>query len=133
MGLALYPSFEKNISGFNPVTALNGKPVAQAIGQLDKICTDLVEKPLSGFHSESLEEAFEKIGEPVPEDLPPQPIAWSEPSDGIKTISALIVYLNSNPKQVSNAQLVIADLEGFLKALIKASEHGTRFRLRYDV
>jgi len=133
MGVAYYPSFERAIAGFDPATAVNGKPVARVIERLDKICKRLRVTPLTDFYSESVEEAFAKIGEEVPEGMKEQPICWSEPSAGLRTVEGLIAYLEAHDEALPDAPGVIEDLEGLQQVLQKAQKHRTRFRLRIDI
>ena len=93
--------------------------------ELDAICGRLGVISLSSFYSESSAEAFEKIGEPMPPDMRDEPIKWSEPTDGLRTIAALL-KCGCEPK-------VVRDLEDLRRVLLVAAENGTRFRLRIDI
>jgi hypothetical protein len=133
MGAAYYPSFEREIDGFDPSVAISGKPIARAMSQLDEICKRLGAAPLLDFYSESTEEAFKKIGEPVPQGLRASPVSWSEPEKGIRTVTSLIEYLEAHPDELPNTPTLKEDLEGLREVLTKAQKHGTRFRLRIDI
>lgn len=124
---------QRKIAGYEPATEVNGKPIARAIENLDAICDRLRVRSLSSYHSASLEETFDAIGEPVPDDLPERPIEWSEPNDGLRTVEALIEYVRSHPDDVPSAVAVEKDLERFQTVLQKAREFGTRFRIRIDI
>jgi len=133
MGVAYYPSFERQIPGFDPSTAVSGKSTARSMKQLDGICVRLGMASLMSFYSESNEEAFGKIGEPVPPGMQDDPIQWSEPAEGLRTVVGLIEYLRTHAGELPDTARIQEDLEDFRKVLIKAQEHGTRFRLRIDV
>lgn len=134
MGVALYPEFEKSIPGYDPSTAISGKALAHAVGggrgEIEQMCHRLGVVPIFGFYSESNEEAFAKLGEPVPAGLPPEePLKWSDAAEGLRTVEALLACpeLEAMPPHVSE------DLRNFRAILFKAAEHGTRFRLRIDM
>jgi hypothetical protein len=134
MGVALYPEFEKNIPGYNPSTAISGKTLARSVdggkGEIERLCHRLGVRSIFDFYSESNEEAFAKLGEPVPPGLPPEePLKWSEPAEGLRTVEALLAC----PDLEATSPRVSEDLRHFRDILLKASEHGTRFRLRIDM
>lgn len=85
MGVALYPEFEVSVAGYSPSTAISGKALARAVdagrGDLEISCRRLGVVPIFEFWSESNAEAFSKIGELLPPDLPQEePLKWSEPA-----------------------------------------------------
>jgi hypothetical protein len=134
MGIALYPEFEKDIPKYDPSTAMSGKALARAVGggqgMLELMCRRLGVVPIFDFYSESHEEAFAKIGEPVPPDLPPdEPLKWSDPAEGLRTVGALLACPDGEPVPPD----VLEDLDDFRAILLTALEHGTRFRLRIDM
>lgn len=129
MGTAFYPSFDHVIEGYEPATALDGKALGRHVETLDAACPRLGVLPLLSFYSESIEEAFEKIGEPVPQDIPCRPIKWTDPVEGIRTIDAL---LNDEESVVDDAA-VKRDLEELKQALLVAKKHGLQFRLCADI
>jgi hypothetical protein len=129
MGTAYYPSFERDIPGYDPATAMSGKAIGRAMKELDAICNRLSVTPLSSFYSESNAEVFKKIGEPVPAGLKDNPIKWSEPIDALRTIDALLEWHRTNAAEPQ----VIQDLQNLNQALLMAAEHATRFRLRIDL
>jgi len=129
MGVAYYPAFENDVAGYEPSTAISGKALARAMDELDAICGELGVRTLMSFYSESNAEAFAKIGEPVPPGMKEDPIQWSEPADGLRTIEALLEC-----DKIGNFKDgVIADLESLQEILQVAIKHSTRFRLRIDV
>jgi hypothetical protein len=133
MGVAYYPEFERKISGYDPSVSVAGKSVASAKKRLDEISKRLKVSPFFSFYSESNKEAFEKIGELMPPDMQDEPIRWSKPEDGVKTVSALIGYLKDHPGEVDDSDRICEDLESFRKVFLKAQKHKTRFRLRIDI
>ncbi|HMD53793.1 MAG TPA: hypothetical protein VKJ65_04505 [Phycisphaerae bacterium] len=133
MGVAYFPEFERQVTGFDPSAAVCGKSLARAIKRLDEICKHLGTAPLFIFYSESNEEAFKTIGKPVPPGLQDNPIHWSEPEQGLQTIVSLIKYLHDHPAELPDAPSILEDLESLRQVLLKAQEHRTRFRLRIDI
>jgi hypothetical protein len=133
MGVAYYPVFERKIDGYNPSVLVNGKPIARAMARLEEICKRLGITPLMGFYSESNEEVFAKIGEPVPPGMREDPVRWSEPEQGLRTVVGLMDYLRDYPAELPDAARIREDLEGFRQVFLKAQEHQTRFRLRIDI
>jgi len=134
MGTAYYPTLEHPIEGYDPAVEVSGKPIAHSIELLDEICDRIGQKTLTSFYSESSAEAFETIGEDVPDDLPEGgPIHWTDPADGLRTVAALSDYLRLHPNAVPNSAAVMDDLKSFRTVFSKALEHGTRFRLRIDI
>ena len=134
MAVALYPAFEEDIPGYDPATAMSGKALSRAVragrGELEEICRGLGVMPIFDFYSESYEETFVKIGEPVPDDLPSEaPVKWSNPAEGLRTVEALLAC----PDCQALAPALLEDLRDFRAILLKAAQHGTRFRLRIDV
>src|SRR5690349_17814318 len=114
MGTAYYPTLEHPIEGYDPAVEVSGKPIARSIELLDEICDRIGQKTLTSFYSESSAEAFETIGEDVPDDLPEgDPIHWTDPADGLRTVSALTDYLRLHPDAVPNSAAVIDDLKSF--------------------
>jgi len=93
MGVAYYPELNPKIRGYKPDLAVDGKMISVAIGTLDEWATELGVHNLSSFYSESNKEVFAHIGEDAPPDLEDTPIRWSKPSDGLKTVRALIARL----------------------------------------
>ena len=129
MGAAYYPSFERAVKGYEPATAMSGKMIARQIEELDAVCTRLQVAPLSSFYSESAAEAFEKIGEEMPEGMHDKPVRWSEAKDALRTVNSLLELYRSNAAE----QKVVKDLEDLRDILVVAVEHGTRFRSRIDI
>ena len=132
MGVAYYPVFEKAIPGFNPSVEVSGKSMAKALEVLDGICRKLEKRELSSFYSESNHETFASIGSDAPPGLCDEPIAWSQPADGLTTVDALLEHLSREPSAVERPEAVIADLRSLRRVLLEAERHHTRFRLRID-
>ena len=134
MGTAYYPSFEHPVEGYEPAVEVSGKLVARSIELLDEICDRIGQKTLTSFYSESNAEAYELIGEEPPDDMPAgEPVHWSDPADGLRTVAALGDYLRTHPDAVPESEAVISDLKAFRTIFSTALAHGTRFRLRIDI
>jgi hypothetical protein len=108
MGAAYFPSFDKEVDGYDPSVEVGGKPLSRAIEQLDKIC--------------------ESLGVPTV-----MPIEWTTPEAGLKTFDTLIAHLEKNPAAVPDAKGVLADLHAFRKVMKVAQKNRARFRLRIDI
>ncbi|HEY2586841.1 MAG TPA: hypothetical protein VGI81_13940 [Tepidisphaeraceae bacterium] len=145
MGVAFYPVLNPAIVDYQPHLLVNGKAIAKAMPLLESWAKEVGVRPLYDFYSESTEEVFAKIGEPVPPGTKDEPIKWAEPDDGIKTVRAMLERLRSEPgpalsvtdergreRSVSVEQL-IRDLEAFESVFRRASDHGSKFRLRIDI
>jgi len=100
---------------------------------------------LEDFHSESVQESFDKIGEPVPEGMKKEPVKWSEPADGVATIRGLLARVGEElgpdvsfkneqgrDQTVSVARLT-EDLQAMDAVLEVAATRGSKFRLRIDI
>ena len=133
MGVAYYPAFECETPGFDPSTEIGGKPLAREMEDLGEICARLQVSDLMSFYSESLKESFDLIGEEVPEGMKEEPIKWTEPAEGLRTLDALIAYLTGHPAELQNSPRILEDLQSLRAILDKASELKTRFRLRLDM
>ena len=134
MGTAYYPDLEVQIEGYDPAVEVSGKAVARAIEQLDEICERIGQRTLTSFYSESNAEAYESIGQAPPDDLPEdEGVQWTEPADGLRTVTALADYLRSHTQEFANPDGILADLKSFRTVFSNALAHGTRFRLRIDI
>jgi hypothetical protein len=145
MGVALFPVFESQIPGYEPWRIICGKALARASGggrgPLEGVCRQLKVKPIFDFYSESREETLAHISEPVsPEllDLLDIRVEWWNPAEGLRTIEALLAYPDYDamlPRdERPQARLhLLEDLQNLQAILMKAEEHGTRFRLVFDL
>ena len=145
MGAAYYPVLHPAIPGFQPELVVSGKATARAMPVLDEISAQLGVRALSDYYSESVEEAFAKIGEPVPPGMKDEPIKWSYPADGLETVRALANHLRSNGShdleitdstgrtRTVSAEAIASDLEALASVLTKAVEQKCSFRLRTDI
>lgn len=107
MGTALYLEFENEIPGYDPRASVLGEPLSRVIqfgkGQVDLICHSDGLTQIYEFYSESNEEAFAKIGEPVPPGLKPDPIKWTAPEEGLRAIDAVLAC-SENLRQPSRSR-----------------------------
>jgi hypothetical protein len=124
MGVALYPTFEREISGAD----VDGKALARAQEQLDQIAAGLQVRPLGAFISVSDEMAQFAEDEGLDlEAMPPR--QWFAASDGLKTVRAL---LGHGLQSVARADWVLADLRSLERVLASAEKHDVRFHLAVD-
>ena len=129
MPSSYYPTLEHPIENYTP--QVTGQSIARSIEQLDEICLRIAQKPLSSFYSESNREAYEMLDQEPPEDLEEgDPVQWSDPADGLRTVSALSDYIRSHPQELPDPESLQQDLRSFRTVFSNALAHATRFRLR---
>lgn len=147
MGVAFYPVLNPAVPDYQPEIVVGGKAIAQAMPLLESWARDLAVRPLYDFYSESLEETYAHIGDAVPDEFKDQeePIKWSAPADGMKTVRALVdrlraesgpeIRFTDNRGRETTIEIgrLIRDLESLEQVLRVASERGSRFRIRIDV
>jgi hypothetical protein len=145
MGASYYPEFQPPIEPLPAELRVDGKAIARAMPLLEAWATELDVRSLMSFYSESNAEAFEKIGESLPDDMEDSPIEWSEPADALRSVRAYLDHLRDlGGKQLSvadnegemhtvSAQRLVEDLRAIERELVHAAGLGARFRLRIDV
>ena len=99
MGAALYVVFEREISGYAPGTAMDGKALARFAYDEDDSLNDECKAAglfsIIDFYYETIIEAYEKIGEIPPEDLNhTEETNWFSPMDGLCTVDFIIKNIN---------------------------------------
>jgi hypothetical protein len=133
MGSAIYAEFESKVPGYDPSTEISGKGLAQAMDALGELARSLGVREPWDFYSESNEEAFEKLGEELPEDMEKDGATWFDPTEGLKSVRSLLTKLRDDPKNIEGAAFAMSDLEALRKILEIAEKHGVKFRLRIDI
>ena len=152
MGSALYPEFDipifastpvrrglfallgkKNIE-LTPIVTFGGKALAHAAyddgSSMNLICERLGIQKIVDFYSESAQEAFDKVGFELPNDLnADEGLKWFNPLDAIRVISHILMDDNL---LMNNSQLKSDLIE--LKSILEIGHINKRlFRLRIDI
>jgi hypothetical protein len=119
MGVAIYPIFEGSSEGWPD--DMNGKCLARASDQLDRVAQAAKVPSLFDFYSMTPEEAGEEIGE-----------KWFEPLDGLRTVRALLDYVRNDGRKIEQLDDVRDDLAAFEQHLIGAAAKNVRWHLVVD-
>lgn len=131
MGTAFYIVLEKSLPDID--TTMSGKCLAIDADNIAKLCRKLKVKDFWDFTSENpdeLAEFFEteskdwEAGEkpPTAEELGPE--EWFPASKGLKTIRALLDFLDNKNSGLEDTQGVIEDLKDMERILNAAEAHG---------
>lgn len=132
MGVSIYVSLEQEIAGVDPL-AINGKPLSRAVDALDEWAQTMRLTPLMEMVSSPPDEIAELMDVDV-EDLP-EPLAaeqWFATADGLKTIRAMIDYLQQQTTAVKAAGDVLTDLQDIEAVLMAAEQAQVRFHFSID-
>jgi hypothetical protein len=112
MSVAYYVVLDVQEPDFD--TFVNGKAVARASDELDRLC-DMNELPrLDSFMGQSIDEFSDLLGEEL--ELPEGndgEAKWFEPSDGIALIESIVSAIKRSPDSVSSADAVFDELVVF--------------------
>lgn len=137
MGVALDIVLEEEIPEYD--TFVNGKALARAEQDLNRIAQELGVRPLMDFFSADPEEVLsfiqaehEATGQ-TPDNLPDiPPEEWFSATDGLATVQALYVYIREHPDTLKDADSVLQNLEEYMQVLQKAVAVGVRWHLGVD-
>lgn len=132
MGVSIYVSLEKEITGVDP-SAINGKPLSKAVDVLDEWAQANGLTPLMEMASSPPEEVADLMDVDV-DDLPEHLAAeqWFAAADGLKTIRAMIAHLQQHPTAVKAADDVLTDLQDIEAVLVAAEPSQVRFHFSLD-
>jgi hypothetical protein len=132
MGVSIYVSLERDIAGVDPL-AINGKPLSRAIDTLDAWARANGLTPLMEMVSSPPDEVADLMDVDV-DDLPEHLAAeqWFSAADGLKTIRAMIEYLQQEPTAVKASDDVLADLQDIEAVLVAAEQAQVRFHFSLD-
>ena len=131
MGTVLFPFFDRDIPGETVVDAYNGRALAKAAydenSALNAACTHLGIRKIEEFYAESNAEAFEKIGEDLPDDLDAdEGLTWFEPGVAAEVISKIL----ESREAVEFDSDLTQDLYDLKAAMDFGVSNNCRFRLR---
>jgi hypothetical protein len=125
MGVAFYLSLETELDGTD-AASVDGKAMARAEAELDRIAEQAGVPTLLSFFSASAEElaGVEDIA-----DLEVPPIRWFAPEEGLRVVDALLNGARDQPKLAH----AMADLTAMRVVLRAAADAGVRFHLSIDI
>lgn len=134
MGLGLYISLERDISGVDPL-AIDGKSLARAQFTLDVVAREHHVPTIRSLLCVDRQEAMdflEDIGvDPDEVKLPEE--QWFAAAEGRRTVATLLNHLRTAPHIVANHDRVVADLEAMDKVLAAAEAQQVRFHFALDL
>jgi hypothetical protein len=133
MGAAWFISLERKIPDFNECLEVDGKSLPKARDELDTMAKQLAVTPLFEFFDASRDEMTVLLGEEATEGWEDQEPRWFAASEGLKTTTALINHVQSEPNSVPRADRVLQDLRNFEKILTKADTEDIRWHLSIDI
>lgn len=124
MSLAYFIVVNQNEPGFD--TFVNGKAVAKQAEALNQLAQKLREMPLDDFLS---------LGEDIADEfgIEENVAQWFKADEGLKTIEALIRYLEQHPSAVKNSRDVLEDLREYQTVLGQVKTKGLQWRFEMDV
>ena len=135
MSAAFFIVLDKENPGFN--TMVNGKFLSRDSKRLAKIAQSLGIRQLEDYVSYAPDEAralMEELGAESERaeatKLPEQ--QWFEAQEGLDLVAKLTDHVRANPKAVTNAKGVLADLKEYKEVLEKARAVGARWNLQVD-
>ena len=129
MGVSNYPILQTEIIGVEP-NAVDGKSLGRNVKTLEAVAAKLGVIPLMSFFGADMGEFLAAEGITVNKfDTKSK---WFEASDGIKTISTLLKYIEENPNDFSKTDKLVKDLRDFENVLHEAEKHKVKWHLAID-
>lgn len=139
MSVAYYIVLDNKEPGFDPF--VNGKVVAHAAEDLEKVAALAGIQPLESFMGQSSEELMDMLSVDFDDDEYEDnedceerysDKKWFKPSDGIALIDALAKVVRQNPQIISNPDEIIEDLEEYRDVLQKAESIKAKWHFAID-
>ncbi len=131
MSAAYYVVLEDPKPGFN--TYVNGKAVAKAASNINRIARMVGVKTLDEFVSADLTEFFDEEDEDdFHGTVADAHVVWFDASEGLDWCSKISEYIGNNPDDVHDAEHVQEDLAEYQELFKNASEAGIRWHLEVD-
>ena len=132
--VAFYIVLEQKTSDLD--ATVSGKALAHAESELARIAAKLGIKPLTDFFSLSIEEAMdflanENIDLNSPDTRLPE-LRWFTAADGLKTVRALMIFLEEHPNSVKSSKNVVTDLKEFEQLLSEIEKRKIQWHLAVD-
>jgi hypothetical protein len=130
MSVAYYIVLDNTEPGFD--TFVNGKSIANEKEKIDAICGKLGIQKLDDFISMSEDDISDMLGEDInlPESGGEQ---WFSADDGIAFVTTLITHIETNPKDVMNAENVLSDFGEYAEIFKKTKNIGAKWHLNLDI
>jgi hypothetical protein len=130
MSVAYYIVLDNTDPGFD--TFVNGKSLANETEKIDAICEKIGIKKLDDFMTMSEDDISDMLGENIelPESEGEQ---WFSADEGIAFVTTLISHIQTNPKDVKNAEDVLSDLAEYAEIFVKTKNIGAKWHLNLDI
>jgi hypothetical protein len=120
-----------------PKSEFFGLELSRASKALDRLAKQLGVPPLSSFVSvdEGDQELLAELAEEAGADISnwkPDPVKWFDPSEGLKTVQALIRRLTDDKKGVKKREEILKELTELQDALVGIGKKKARWRFWVD-
>jgi len=125
---ALFCTFERDLPGVNYMD-FGGKGLSAAYEVLEAEAERQEVTQLWAFVDEW--ETLKDFGEPVPEEF--QERRWFPAEDGLRTVNALLAFVEAQPAAVPEHEAVLMDLQDLKRFLELGNEIRARFALIWDI
>jgi hypothetical protein len=109
----IVPYFDRTVGNIDTYTA--GRQLARYCGKLDAMAVASGQRAISAF-------GFN-------DDLRGETLNWHSPSDGLRTVAALMAAVAAQPEEFDDPISIISDLQRLSNALLRANERGRHFCL----
>jgi len=120
-----------------PLSEFFGRQMSRATRELDPLAIEMGVLPLSSFVSldagdqEMMAELAAEGGVDT-SDWKAEPVKWFDPTEGLKTVQALIKGLGDDQKTVKNKKAILSELKELQAALMTIKERKARWRFWID-
>ena len=130
MSAAYFVVLEEPNPGFN--TFVNGKALAKAATNINRIARMLGLKTLEEYVSADLTEYFDDEEDDFHGTVADAHIVWFDPDEGLDWATKIAAYIEENPGDVHDADHVTEDLVEYQELFRNAVESGIRWHLEVD-
>jgi hypothetical protein len=133
VGVSIWVRLKRDIEGIDPLDT-DGKLLARAIEALDKQCRKLHVRPLSDYYSVSPKQALAEVegGDDLTDEqweALADDHAWWPPADGLKSVNALLQWMESSPVHLERSEEIAHDLRSIRVVLEAARREGVEFNV----
>jgi hypothetical protein len=125
MGVAFCVVFNKDVPPFGTLGADN-MALAKGDENLDAVAQAKGMRTLGSFLSQDPQELAEMMDLDV-EEMGAPPLGWFDAAEGLTAVQALIAHLRSDPKAISKATEMLAELEQIESELSAAAKATVMF------
>ncbi|MDJ0840974.1 MAG: hypothetical protein QNK37_30970 [Acidobacteriota bacterium] len=112
-------------------TFVNGKAIARAGLDLDRVCRRLGIQEIADFYRQEVEDLGEDVEGLDADDE--EETSWFEAEEGLNWALALLDHLEENPGELEQSDSVIEDLKEYVEVLGQLEADGVRWRLEMDL